>query len=95
MALEFREICIKSREHDFGDVVGSGREALDILDKEESFQHLQCHVITQCALCLLDIGLHLGLENASDALIHVAELYNLVKVFVLVGFGYFLCDGQE
>ena len=95
MTLEFREVGIKGWEHDLSDVISSRREPFYILHKEECFQHLQCHIVTQCTFCLLDIGLHLGLENTSDALVHVAELHNLVKVFILISLGYLLCDGQK
>ena len=95
IASECLKIGIKGRQEQLGDVIGSGWESLDILDEEERFQHLQRQVISQGTFCLLDVALYLGLQYATQSLVHIAELYDVVEVFVGVSLRYLLSDGQE
>ena len=43
----------------------------------------------------MDVRLYLRLEDPTDAFIHVAELNNLLQIFVLIGFCHFLRNGQK
>ena len=89
------EVGIQGREHQFGDVICRRWESLDVLDEEECLQYLEGKLIVQRTFCLLDVALNLGLQDATQSLVHIAELYDVVEVLMGIYLCHFLGDGEQ